>query len=79
MPYGLSGGASVRLFNSDKEELWAVGGGNGSAIPVTQVRVLDNVSMALFVKNCLFYTVFLYTCIFQMFYFSGDFRVAIFR
>jgi len=42
MPYGLSGGASVRLVNSDKEELWAVGGGNGSAIPVTQVMSLED-------------------------------------
>ena len=37
MPLGMLGGASIKVGSGETEELWAVGGGNGSALPYTFV------------------------------------------
>jgi len=37
MPLGMLGGASIKVGSGETEKLWAVGGGNGSALPYTFV------------------------------------------
>ena len=39
MPLALLGGASINVDAGDGEQLWAVGGGNGSALPYTLVPI----------------------------------------
>ena len=38
MPLGLLGGASLYYTEDGRDKLWAIGGGNGSALPFTFVK-----------------------------------------
>ena len=40
MPLGLLGGASLYYTEDGKDKLWAIGGGNGSALPFTFVKIV---------------------------------------
>eukprot|EP00091_Calanus_sinicus_P000707 TRINITY_DN10640_c0_g1_i1.p1 TRINITY_DN10640_c0_g1~~TRINITY_DN10640_c0_g1_i1.p1 ORF type:complete len:184 (-),score=42.90 TRINITY_DN10640_c0_g1_i1:354-905(-) len=42
MPIGMLGGASIKVGSGETEKLWAVGGGNGSALPYTFVLSDNN-------------------------------------
>ena len=38
MPLGLLGGTSLYNTEDGRDKLWAIGGGNGSALPFTYVK-----------------------------------------
>ena len=48
MPLGLLGGASLYYTEDGRDKLWAIGGGNGSALPFTFVKDFFYYTLNLF-------------------------------
>ena len=48
MPVGLLGGVSINVGTENVEQLWVIGGGNGSALPFTLVRTFKYYLWILF-------------------------------